>query len=353
MEAMHAQSRFVPMPVSRPPGEAIPTAAPDPRPPYRHEPVLLAEVVAHAPPQARLIVDGTLGGGGHAAALLQHLPQAELFGCDRDPEAVAAARTLLAPYAARILLKHLPFSALPHHLLADSVDYLLLDLGLSSHQVDTAARGFSFTHDGPLDMRMDPAREGPTAATLVNDAPPEALRDLLQRFGEERFASRIVAAICAARAEEPLTTTGALARVVAQAVPGKHHRRGFHPATRVFQALRIAVNDELRELERLLAVVPHLLAPGGRVAVISFHSLEDRMVKEAFRAWEQPCTCPPSMPACVCGKVPLGRRVTRKPLTAGSTEAAANPRSRSAKLRVFERAAGGEATTDPAPARHR
>ena len=308
---------------------------------YRHEPVLCAEVLDCAPPQPRLLVDATLGGGGHALALLERFPRAELFGCDRDPEAVAAARARLEPASGRVLIKQARFSELPHHLLAASVNYLLADLGVSSHQLDTGPRGFSFTQDGPLDMRMDPGAAGPTAATLVNTLRPPALLDVLRRFGEERFAPRIVQAIAAARAEQPIETTGRLARIVAQAVPAKFQRRGFHPATRVFQALRIAVNDELGELERLLDGALPLLAPGGRLAIIAFHSLEDRLVKDRFRDWEQPCTCPPNMPACVCGKVPLGRRVTRKPITASEAEAARNPRSRSARLRVFEKAAAG------------
>ena len=331
---MHAHA----MSGETPPREPTPAAAVPAADPYRHEPVLLAEVLDFVPAQARLLVDATVGGGGHAEALLRRCPAAELFGCDRDPDAVAATRARLAADTQRVLIKQIAFSELPHHLLAGSVDFLLADLGVSSHQLETGARGFSFTEDGPLDMRMDPAA-GEPAAVLVNTARPEALLELLRRYGEERFAPRIVQAIAHARAEAPIESTGQLARLVAQAVPAKFHRRGFHPATRVFQALRIAVNDELGELERLLDVALELLAPGGRLAVIGFHSLEDRLVKDRFRDWEQPCTCPPSMPACVCGKVPLGRRLTRKPLMASGDEAARNPRSRSAKLRVFERAA--------------
>jgi len=332
----HAMSRE-----SHPAG-ADPGLAPAEAAAYRHEPVLCAEVLDCAPPHPRLLVDATIGGGGHALALLERFPTAELFGCDRDADAVTAARARLEAAAGRTLVKQARFSDLPHHLLAGSVDYLLADLGVSSHQLETGPRGFSFTQDGPLDMRMDPAAGGTTAAELVNTLRPEALLDILRRFGEERFAPRMVQAIVAARQLEPIATTRQLARIVAQVVPAKFQRRGFHPATRVFQALRIAVNDELGELERLLDCALPLLAPGGRLAIISFHSLEDRMVKDRFRDWERPCTCPPSMPACVCGKVPLGRRVTRKPLSASSAEAARNPRSRSAKLRVFEAAAGGE-----------
>jgi 16S rRNA (cytosine1402-N4)-methyltransferase len=186
-------------------------------------------------------------------------------------------------------------------------------------------------------MRMDPAGTGPTAAHLIDTVAPEKLADLFFRYGEERFARRIAGGIAQARAHEPITTTGRLAEIVSAAVPARFHRKGRHPATKVFQALRIAVNDELGELERLLALAPDLLRPGGRLAVISFHSLEDRLVKTAFTRWEKPCECPPQLPRCVCGKTPLGVRVTRKPVTAGETEAAHNPRSRSAKLRAFEK----------------
>lgn len=317
---------------------AAPAAESTP-PSFRHEPVLLTEVLNYVPAGVRLAVDCTLGAGGHARALLERFPAAKLFGCDRDPQAVAAARAALNPFAQRILLKHLPFSELSHHVLAGSVDFLLADLGVSSPQLDEGARGFSFTRDGPLDMRMDPTRGGRTAAEWVNGARPEELLRLFYELGEERFAPRIVRAIESARAAEPIATTGRLARIVAEAVPRRFQRPGFHPATQVFQALRMAVNDELGELERLLERIPDLLAPGGRAALIAFHSLEDRRVKEAFRAWEQPCTCPPDLPRCVCGKVSLGRRLTRKPVRAGADETRRNPRARSAKLRVFEKAA--------------
>ena len=303
---------------------------------YQHLPVLMKEVLGCVPGDAALLADCTLGGGGHAEALLRAFPAAELFGCDRDARAIEAARERLADFSARTLLKQIPFSQLPHHVLAGSLDFLLADLGVSSHHLDDPGRGFSFMRDGPLDMRMDPGSGDPSAADLVNEARREALLEWLRAYGEERFAPRIVEAILAARAEEPIRTTGELARIVAEAVPAKFHRKGFHPATRVFQALRIAVNDELGELERLLDKALYLLKPGGRLAVIAFHSLEDRRVKERFVGWETPCTCPPSMPVCVCGKVPLGHRVTRKPIMASPEEQADNPRCRSSRLRVFE-----------------
>ncbi len=302
-----------------------------------HEPVLVNEVLSFVPATAQLIVDATAGRGGHALALLERFPQAEVLAVDRDPGAVAAVTGSLAAFGPRVLAKHLPFSELPHHVLAGSVDFLLADLGTSSPQLDEAERGFSFSQDGPLDMRMDPTAGGRTAADWVNRARPEELLSILRTFGEEPFASRIVKALVAERRKEPITRTGRLARIVAGAVPAKFHRRGYHPATQVFQALRIAVNDELGELERLLACAPDLLSVGGRMAVIAFHSLEDRRVKDAFRAWEQPCTCPPDLPRCVCGRQPIGARLTKRPVTAGEDEQARNPRSRSAKLRVFEK----------------
>jgi 16S rRNA (cytosine1402-N4)-methyltransferase len=313
-------------------------AAPPEAAAFSHLPVLVEEVLALAPAGATLLADLTVGGGGHAAALLAKFPQAELFACDRDPEAVAAAAGALASFGPRVLIKQAPFSEAHIHLLVESVDYLLADLGVSSPQLNTARRGFSFTQDGPLDMRMDPLGGAPTAWELVNKADEGRLRDILFRYGEERFTGRIVKAMLAARQKAPLASTAELAALVAGAVPARHHRKGHHPATRTFQALRIEVNDELGQLEGLLEHALPLLRPGGRMAVISFHSLEDRLVKTTFARWEKPCQCPTSLPVCICGKEPAGRRLTRKPVTAGSAEAAANPRSRSAKLRAFEKA---------------
>jgi 16S rRNA (cytosine1402-N4)-methyltransferase len=319
-------------------GLSLPTSASPPPhvPSVGHEPVLLGEVLSFVPSSAKLIVDATAGRGGHARALLEHSPQAEVLAVDRDPDAVTAVREFLASFGKRILVKQLPFSELPHHVLAESVDFLLADLGMSSPQLHEAERGFSFSHDGPLDMRMDPSG-GQTAADLVNRARPDELLETLREHGEEPFAPRIVKAIVAERQKGPITRTGQLAHLVSNAVPAKFHRRGYHPATQVFQALRIAVNDELGELDRLLAAAPGLLAHGGRLAIIAFHSLEDRRVKEAFRTWENPCVCPPDLPRCVCGKAPLGQRLTKRPETASDAELARNPRSRSAKLRVFEK----------------
>ncbi|MFI5400265.1 MAG: 16S rRNA (cytosine(1402)-N(4))-methyltransferase RsmH [SAR324 cluster bacterium] len=321
--------------VAGPPGAVTPPAA---QPPFRHRPVLLEQVLSCVPAHARLAVDCTVGGAGHARALLERHPDLRLLACDRDPAAVEAARAALKGCGPRVLVKHAAFSDVPHHVLMGSVDFLLADLGVSSPQLDEGGRGFSFTRDGPLDMRMDPSRNGRTAAHLVNSARPEELLRVLRELGEERFAARIVRAIEAERAALPIETTARLAQIVAGAVPKRFHRAGFHPATQTFQALRMAVNDELGQLEGLLAAIPHLLAPGGRAAIIAFHSLEDRRVKDAFRSWEEPCVCPPDAPRCVCGRIPLGRRVTRKPVVADPEEISRNPRARSAKLRVFERA---------------
>lgn len=284
-----------------------------------------------------MIVDCTLGGAGHASALLKVFPQAELLGLDRDAEAVKAAGEKLAPYGNQVLIRQLPFSEVTGQILSGSVDYLLADLGVSSHQLEQAERGFSFLRSGPLDMRMDAGANKKTAAHLVHTASEDLLKEVLYQFGEERHTKRIVAAILSARSEGKITTTGELAKIVSEAVPRKFHKKGHHPATKTFQALRMALNDEMGELEGLLTVALDLLAPGGRVAIITFHSLEDRAVKQAFLQWENPCTCPPNWPVCVCGKTSLGKRLTRKPVCPDEEEIARNPRSRSAKLRVFEK----------------
>ena len=323
--------------MSAQPGLTPEKSAKNSAPEFAHLPVLLQAVLDYVPEQAGLLVDCTLGGAGHALAMLGHCSQAELFGADRDPHALAAATEALAPFAERVMLRHAPFAEVGHHVLKGSVDFLLADLGVSSPQLDRPERGFSFSAEGPLDMRMDPEHTTTTAARIINQAKPEALLRLFREFGEERFAPRIVRAIEQARHESPIETTTRLARLVAEAVPRKFHQHGRHPATRIFQALRIEVNGELAQLEALLDHVPELLKPGGRVAIISFHSLEDRRVKERFKSWESPCTCPPRMPLCTCGKKPIGRRLTRKPVTASDTEAQDNPRARSAKMRVFEK----------------
>lgn len=315
-------------------------------PDFLHRPVLVDEVVgALLPATGKRIVDATLGGGGHAERLLE--AGASVVGVDRDEAAVAAAAARLARFGDRARVVRGAFGELPAILAAlgeGPVDGILADLGVSSPQLDEASRGFSFQGDGPLDMRMD-RRGEVTAADLVNRLPVAELAALIRDLGEERWAGQIARRIERARGEAPIETTGRLAEVAAAAVTaaersrGVKHTRGhrIHPATRTFQALRMRVNDELGELSRLLAAAPDLLAVGGRLAVISFHSLEDRLVKEAIRREEAGCTCPPRLPVCRCGRVPRLRAVTRRPIVAGAAEVEANPRARSAKLRVAER----------------
>ncbi|MBP8973204.1 MAG: 16S rRNA (cytosine(1402)-N(4))-methyltransferase RsmH [Anaerolineae bacterium] len=315
-----------------------------------HLPVLLEAVLAAlrvAERPAGRFVDGTVGAGGHAAAILVAAPDARLLGLDRDPAALALARARLASFEGRVTLRHASYEQIGALVPAwlekvgsagQGVDGILLDLGLSSMQVDDPARGFAFMSEGPLDMRFDPSGGGLTAADLVNTWDAEALAEVLFRYGEERNARRIARAIVAAR---PLNSTRQLAEVVAGAQRGP--REKIHPATRTFQALRIAVNDELGAVERALPVAIDLLRPGGRLAVISFHSLEDRIVKQTFKTEATDCLCPPRQPVCTCGHVARVRLVTRKPLRPADEEIAANPRSRSARLRVVERLEGASA----------
>ena len=302
-----------------------------------HIPALLAEVVEQLGPRpGAAFIDGTLGLGGHSAALLDaSQPDGRLLGFDRDPAALAAACARLARFGERLVTVHGSYAGMGQaapRLGFDPVDGVLLDLGLSSLQLDDPARGFAFRLDGPLDMRFDTTR-GPTAAELVNSLPERELADLIFQYGEERYSRRIARAILAAR---PVETTAALAEVVLRAVPGGR-RQKIHPATRTFQALRIAVNDELGELERTLPQAIGLLRPGGRLAVISFHSLEDRIVKQFMRREASDCICPPEQPICTCGHQAALRLITRKPIEASEEEVARNPRARSARLRVAER----------------
>lgn len=296
----------------------------DTRAPW-HTPVLVQEILRWLSPRAdATVVDATIGLGGHSAALLPQLTSGLLIGIDRDPHSIALARARLAPWAERVSLHRATFSALPD-LLAQlnhpRVDGILVDLGLSSWQLAQAERGFSFQLVGPLDMRFDPETPGPTAAQLLRRLSQDELTELFRRYGEERFAARIARAVVAVRRKQPLRTTADVVTLIERTVPGRRHRR-LHPATRVFQALRIAVNQELEELERLLAVAPQVLAPGGRLVVISFHSLEDRLVKRAMQRWAR------------SGQAQL---LTPHPITPTPQEVAANPRARSAKLRVCER----------------
>jgi 16S rRNA (cytosine1402-N4)-methyltransferase len=305
--------------------------------PVTHMPVLLAEVVAWlAPAGPGLLVDATVGLGGHAAALLAAQPGFTLLGLDRDPEALALAAEALEPFSGRVRLAAATFDRLPdvlEELAPQEPAAVLADLGCSSLQLDRPERGFSFQHDGPLDMRMGP--DGPSAADLVNHAEPEALMRILWDWGEERRARAIVRAIVARRTRAPLTSTGELSSLVVDVV-GRQTGR-IHPATRTFQALRIAVNDELGQLERFLEPAARSLRPGGRLAVISFHSLEDRITKHTLRRLEGRCTCPPDLPRCVCGARATVTVLTPKAIRPQPDEVDANPRARSARLRVAAR----------------
>jgi 16S rRNA (cytosine1402-N4)-methyltransferase len=302
----------------------------------RHTPVLLDEAIAflHARPAGRY-VDGTLGEGGHTRRLLEIDATLEVLGLDRDPLTLAATARRLAAYGGRFQAHRGTYDEIGDALAArgwERVDGILLDLGLSSAQLDDPARGFGFRAGGPLDMRMS-AGEGPTAADLLATLDEHALADIIRRYGEEPAARRIASAIVRARAEKPLTDAAALADLIARVRP---RRTGVHPATRTFQALRIAVNRELDHLDRFLERALDWLAPGARLVIISYHSLEDRRVKHAFQAWSRACTCPPSVPRCVCGGRARVRVLTRRVVTPAETEIDENRRARSARLRAVE-----------------
>lgn len=284
-------------------------------------------------------VDGTLGRAGHSRELARRLTTGRLIALDRDQTALDAARERLADCAGRVTLVRSSFSrlgAVLDDLGVEAVDGVLLDLGVSSPQLDDAGRGFSYTKDAPLDMRMD--TDAPlTARELVNGAPYEELRRILYEYGEERYAPAIANAIRRAREDKPIETTLELAALIRGAMPAKALREKQHPAKRSFQALRIAVNDELGELEAVLDAAEARLKPGGRLAVVTFHSLEDRIVKRKLRDFASGCVCPPEFPVCVCGRTPGMKLVTRKPVVPGEAELDGNPRARSAKLRVAEK----------------
>ena len=301
-----------------------------------HIPVLLEETLgALAVRPDGLYVDGTAGGGGHSFAIASRLRGGRLLALDRDPDAVEAAGRRLAGLPAVVVQAN--FTEMEQVLAAEGLgpaDGILLDIGVSSHQLDTAERGFSYHMDAPLDMRM--SQSGRTAADLVNTLDERELASIFFRFGEEKYARPIARAIVRERAGQPVETTGRLADIIRQAVPASYRREG-HPARRVFQALRIAVNGELDCLSEALDTAFRCLKPGGRLAVITFHSLEDRMVKQRFAALCKGCTCPPDFPVCVCGRTPAARLILRKPAEASAQELADNPRARSAKLRCIEK----------------
>ena len=307
---------------------------------YGHKPVLLDECIdaLQIKPDG-VYVDGTLGRAGHASQILRRLTTGRLIALDRDETALTAARQRLADRLDRVTLVHSNFSRLGAVLDAlgvDGVDGMLFDLGVSSPQLDDARRGFSYKQDAPLDMRMD-ADAPLTARELVNTASYEELRRILYEYGEERCAPQIAKAICAARETKPIETTLELAELIRGAMPAKALREKQHPAKRSFQAIRIAVNDELGELSPMLDAAEAHLKPGGRLAVITFHSLEDRIVKQKLRDFATGCVCPPEFPVCVCGRRPKMKLITRKPIVSGEAELNENPRARSAKLRVAEK----------------
>jgi 16S rRNA (cytosine1402-N4)-methyltransferase len=303
-----------------------------------HVPVLLDAVLENLLPDGRTIervIDGTLGAGGHSRALLER-GVGELLGMDVDQVALDIACETLAPFGERAHIVHASYLQMADeaaNLGWDGADAILLDLGVSSMQLDVPERGFAFRHEGPLDMRFDPNSAEPTAADLVNTLDENQLADIFYQYGEERESRRLARAVVR---ERPYASTQELSQAIERARPRRYQDK-IHPATRVFQALRIAVNDELATVERALPIAIDLLRPGGRLAVISFHSLEDRIVKESFRLASTDCLCPPKTPVCVCGHQASVRLITRKPIIASEDEAARNPRSRSAKLRVVEK----------------
>ncbi len=307
---------------------------------FHHISVLLDECIEglNIKPDG-VYVDGTLGGAGHSSQIAKRLTTGRLIGIDRDPVALKAAGERLEPYKQNVILVHSNFCEMAQvvkDLGLSGVDGILLDLGVSSPQLDDGARGFSYMADAPLDMRMN-NEDLLTAHTVVNTWSQEELKRILFDYGEERYATRIAGAICRYREEKTIETTLELVDIIRSAMPAQALREKQHPAKRSFQAIRIAVNDELGSVERAMEAAIPLLNPGGRLAVITFHSLEDRIVKNAMAEAAKGCTCPPNFPVCVCGKKPQVKLISRKPIVATDEELEVNPRSRSAKLRVCEK----------------
>ena len=306
---------------------------------FSHYSVMLEECIAGlAIRPDGIYVDGTAGGAGHSCQIAKRLTDGKLFALDKDPDAVNIAEQRLAPYAQATVIQA-DFRDLCCTLKErgiTGVDGILLDLGVSSYQLDEPMRGFSYQHDAPLDMRMDDTQLY-SAKNAVNELSRDELTRILREYGEEKWAARIAQFIVERRAEQPIETTGELVDVIKAAVPKNARRDGPHPAKRTFQALRIFVNDELDGLGQALESAVQCLKPGGRIAVITFHSLEDRIVKQTFARLANPCTCPPGTPVCICGKQPQVKIITKKPILPTEKELEDNPRARSAKLRVAER----------------
>ena len=307
---------------------------------FHHVSVLLEECIEGlAIKPEGIYVDGTLGGAGHSSQIVKRLTTGRHIGIDRDPVALKAAGERLEPYKEKVTLVHSNFceiAAVLDELEIDGVDGILLDLGVSSPQLDDGERGFSYMADAPLDMRMN-SEDTLSADTVVNTWSQEELKRILYEYGEERYAPQIAAAICRRREAAPIRTTLELVDVIRGAMPAAALREKQHPAKRSFQAIRIAVNDELGSVEKVMRDAIPCLNKGGRLAVITFHSLEDRIVKNAMTAASKGCTCPPNFPVCVCGKKPQVKLITRKPITSSDEELAENPRARSAKLRICEK----------------
>ena len=304
---------------------------------FKHTPVLLDEVITSLNLQhGSVVVDATVGGGGHSQVMLEKiLPNGKLHAFDQDINAITEAKRVIASRHYDISFHNTNFANIKKELAGERVDAILADLGVSSHQIDTPERGFSYMHDAELDMRMD-ASQKMTGSTIVNNARESELVHILSEYGEERFAKRIAASIIRAR---PIKTTGELAKICVDSVPSNYWKFVGHPAKKTFQAIRIAVNRELDVLEKFLHDSVDILKPQGRIAVITFHSLEDRIVKNIFRHYSLDCTCPPKTPQCICNHRQKLRIITRKPVIPSTEEIKNNPRSASAKLRVAERIA--------------
>lgn len=308
---------------------------------FKHKSVLLEETIEglRVKPDG-IYVDGTLGGAGHAAEVCKRLSaKGRFIGIDQDQDAIVAASERLAGYGDRVTIIRSNYCYMVSELKRlgiDRVDGILLDLGVSSYQLDNEERGFTYRMDAPLDMRMD-QRQSRTAADIINGYDEKELYRIIRDYGEDKFAKNIAKHIVAARQKAPIRTTGELTEIIRRAIPMKIQAAGGHPAKRTFQAIRIELNRELDVLRDSLDGMIDILGDGGRICVITFHSLEDRIVKTIFRKNENPCTCPPDFPVCVCGKKSKGKVITRKPVLPGKAEQEENPRSKSAKLRIFER----------------
>ena len=305
---------------------------------FEHKPVLFKETIDSLDIQPDgTYIDGTMGGGGHSEAILKKLRTGILLSIDRDPDAMDAAQKRLFGYRSsiRVMGEYCDMIDIANSQGIMGVDGVLLDIGVSSYQLDNPQRGFSYHHDSLLDMRM--SKSGESAAELINNASQKELSDIIFRYGEDKNARRIAAAIASAREKAEIKTTGSLAEIIKESVPAAVRRNPGHPARKTFQAIRIAVNDELGQLEKGLNAAFEILNPGGRLAVITFHSLEDRIVKQKMNSWCEGCVCPKDFPVCVCGQKPKGKLIYKKGITAAQEELNENPRSRSARLRVFEK----------------